>query len=369
MDGNAELAAPTKRRSAPSHAAETRSLGGMRLARIVETTASNALRGDSRTLPSGDPEMSDMEVKAKSVTATGRNLGRKPKRPRARRGDKSAAAPPPSRPRRRIIGVTSGKGGVGKTNIVTNLAIALSRQGVRVLVLDGDLGLANVDLLLGIAPQFDLQDVILGNQNISDILLEGPDGIRVIPAASGVEDLANLDEYRTEVLLRSLAQLEDETDIILVDSPSGIGHHATSLMQGADQILVVTTPEPTSFSDAYAMIKVLVKRPLKSVPALLVNQADSEEVALAVARRVKSVAKRFLNIEIDYWGYILADESVPKSVLRQEPFLSTYPYSPASSCIYQLARRVLGQPGRGGSCKPATGPFALVTRDEVTEEV
>ena len=220
------------------------------------------------------------------------------------------------------------------------------------LVLDGDLGLANVDLLLGVAPQFDLQDVILGNRNVRDIVLEGPDGIRVVPASSGVEELANLDEYRTEVLLRSLAELDGDVDIILIDSPSGIGTHATSLIQGADQILVVTTPEPTSFSDAYAMIKVLVRRPLKCTPALLVNQADSEESAIAVARRVKNVAKRFLNLDVDYWGYILDDESVPKPVLRQEPFLSTYPYSPASSCIYQLARRVMGQKGKN----PA-GPY------------
>ncbi len=285
-------------------------------------------------------------------------------RPRGAR--KAATAPPESRPRRRVIAVTSGKGGVGKTNIVTNLAIALARQGIRVLVLDGDLGLANVDLLLGMAPQFDLQDVILGDRRIEDIVLEGPDGIRILPASSGVEELANLDEYRTEILLRSLASLEDEVDLILIDTPSGIGTHATSLTQAADQILVITTPEPTSFSDAYAMIKVLSQRPLKSTPCLIVNQADSEEQAIAVAKRVQTVAKRFLNLEIEYWGYVLADESVPKSVVRQEPFLSTYPYSPASSCVYELARRVLGQ---GPKDKAKPGPSGPVRRDEVPEEV
>ena len=301
--------------------------------------------------------MSDIENKSKptptaKAAPTIRPVGGSKSAPRrapggkSKRSSKPVVPPPPSRPRRRTIAVTSGKGGVGKTNIVTNLAIALARQGIRVLVLDGDLGLANVDLLLGVAPQFDLQDVILGGRNVRDVVLEGQDGIRVVPASSGVEELANLDEYRTEVLLRSLAELDGEVDIILIDSPSGIGTHATSLIQGADQILVVTTPEPTSFSDAYAMIKVLVRRPLKCTPALLVNQADSEESAIAVARRVKNVAKRFLNLDIDYWGYVLDDESVPKSVLRQEPFLSTYPYSPASSCIYQLARKVMGQQGR-----------------------
>ena len=304
--------------------------------------------------------------KTKSRTGSGR--GRKGTTARSAPASRAAQAPPANRPRRRIIAVTSGKGGVGKTNIVTNLALALSRQGVRVLVLDGDLGLANVDLLLGIAPQFDLQDVILGGRPIEDVVLDGPDGMRLVPASSGVEELANLDEYRTEVLLRSLASFDREVDLILIDSPSGIGHQTTSLVQVADEILVVTTPEPTAFSDAYAMIKVLSKRPLKCTPALVVNQANSEEEAMEVARRVRSVAKRFLNLEVPYWGFILADESVPKSVVRQEPFLSTYPYSPAASCIYQLARRLLGQaPSPAPGSTP--GPYGLVTRDEVPEEV
>jgi flagellar biosynthesis protein FlhG len=294
----------------------------------------------------------------------------------ARTGNKTPRAaiarpktgPPDSRPRRKVIAVTSGKGGVGKTNIVTNLAIALARQGSRVLVLDGDLGLANVDLLLGVAPQYDLQDAVLGDKRIEDIVIEGPDGIRIIPASSGVEELANLDEYRTECLLRSLASVEEDVDLILIDTPSGIGCHAVMLSQAADEILVVTTPEPTSFSDAYAMIKVLSQRPLKCTPALLVNQANSENEALEVSRRVQSVAKRFLNLEIEYWGFILADESVPKSVIRQEPFLSTYPYSPASSCVVRLARRVLGQtPDKKGD--PGAGPYRLVAVDEVPEGV
>lgn len=309
--------------------------------------------------------MSDIENKAESTP--------RPKKRRAARKQRAQAsrpvsiAPPGARPRRRIVAVTSGKGGVGKTNIVTNLAIALSRQGIRVLVVDGDFGLANVDLLLGIAPQFDLQDVILGNRSVADIVLDGPDGIRILPASSGVEELANLDEYRTEVLIRSLSELEGEVDVILIDCPSGIGRNAVALAQVADPILVVTTPEPTAFSDAYAMIKVLCRRSIKSVPALVVNEADSEETAAAVAKRVRAVAKRFLNIDVEYWGAILADESVPKSVLRQEPFLSTYPYSPAASCVYQLARRVLGMAPKEPA--PSPGPFTVVPRDEVPEEV
>jgi flagellar biosynthesis protein FlhG len=293
----------------------------------------------------------------------------KPAAPKSRAAARRAGeAPPESRPRRKVIAVTSGKGGVGKTNIVTNLAIALARQGIRVLVLDGDLGLANVDLLLGIAPQYDLQDVVLGDRRIEDVVLEGPDGIRLVPASSGVEELANLDEYRTECLLRSLSSLEEDVDMILIDAPSGIGTHSTWLSQAADRIIVVTTPEPTSFSDAYAMIKVLSQRTLKCTPCLLVNQANSEEEAVEVARRVQSVSKRFLNLDVEYWGYILADESVHKSVVRQEPFLSMYPYSPASSCIHQLARRVLGH-GPKDKGNPNPGPIGLVSRDEIPEEV
>ena len=286
---------------------------------------------------------------------------------RPRLATNSRMVPPASRPKRRMVAVTSGKGGVGKTNIVTNLALALARQGTRVLVVDGDLGLANVDLLLGVAPQYDLQDVILGQRSIRDVVFEGPDGIQVLPASSGVEELANLDEFRTECLIRSLSELESEVDIILIDSPSGIGRNAISMVQAADQIIVVTTPEPTSFSDAYAMIKVLSRHPIKCVPSLLVNQANSEEEALSVARRVRTVAKRFLNLDVEYWGCILDDESVAKSVQSQEPFLSTYPYSPAASCIYSLARRVLGQEPKPAA--PPNGPFNVVSRDEVPEGV
>jgi flagellar biosynthesis protein FlhG len=314
--------------------------------------------------------MSEIEITSattgeKAVTKGSKRAGKRSSRPRL--ATNARMVPPASRPKRRIVAVTSGKGGVGKTNIVTNLALALARQGIRVLVVDGDLGLANVDLLLGVAPQYDLQDVILGQRSVRDVVFEGPDGIHVLPASSGVEELANLDEFRTECLIRSLAELEDEIDLILIDSPSGIGKNAISMVQAADQILVVTTPEPTSFSDAYAMIKVLSRRPLRCVPSLLVNQADSEDEAMSVARRVRTVAKRFLNLDIEYWGCILADESVAKSVQRQEPFLSTYPYSPAASCIYSLARRVLGQEPKPSA--PTGGPYSVVTRDDVPESV
>ncbi|HET7904728.1 MAG TPA: MinD/ParA family protein [Candidatus Eisenbacteria bacterium] len=316
--------------------------------------------------------MSDTDITKGATREAGPAGGTKAKRggkraPRPRLATNARMVPPSARPKRRIVAVTSGKGGVGKTNIVTNLALALARQGVRVLVVDGDLGLANVDLLLGVAPQYDLQDVILGQRSVRDVVFEGPDGIHVLPASSGVEELANLDEFRTECLIRSLGELEDQCDIILIDSPSGIGHNAVSLAQVADQILVVTTPEPTSFSDAYAMIKVLSRRPLKCVPSLLVNQADSEDEAMGVARRVRTVAKRFLNLDVEYWGCVLADESVAKSVQRQEPFLSTYPYSPAASCIYSLARRVMGQEPK--PAPPAQGPYGIVSRDEVPEGV
>jgi len=313
--------------------------------------------------------MSEIETKS-GVTREGagtKGTKRAKRSPRPRLATNTRMVPPATRPRRRIVAVTSGKGGVGKTNIVTNLALALARQGIRVLVVDGDLGLANVDLLLGVAPQYDLQDVILGQRSVRDVVFEGPDGIHVLPASSGVEELANLDEFRTECLIRSLGELEDEIDLILIDSPSGIGRNVISLVQVADQILVVTTPEPTSFSDAYAMIKVLSRRPLKCVPSLLVNQANSDDEANSVARRVRTVAKRFLNLDIEYWGCILADESVAKSVQRQEPFLSTYPYSPASSCVYSLARRVMGQEPKPAA--PGVGPYGVVGRDEPPEGV
>jgi len=255
---------------------------------------------------------------------------------------------PARRPRLRTIAVTSGKGGVGKTNIVTNLAIRLAELGQRVLLLDGDLSLANVDLLLGLVPEATLYDVVAGRCSVEEILLAGPAGIQILPASSGVEEMANLDDYRREVLLRSLEAVARDRDVLLVDTGSGIHAQSMRLAQVADEILVVTTPEPPAFADAYATLKVLSARRFVCPPRLVVNMAASSAEANRVAGRVRRVARRFLGLELEVCGMIPRDESVWRAVQEQQPFLTAHPTSPAAEAIRRLAACLLGWPGEPG---------------------
>jgi len=239
------------------------------------------------------------------------------------------------------VAVTGGKGGVGKTNLVTNLAIMIARMGKKVLLLDGDFSLANVDLLLGLVPHSNLYDVVSGRKRIDEIVLEGEAGIRIIPAASGVEEMAALDDYRREVLIRSLENLAADRDVLLIDTGSGIHRQNLRLAQMADEILVLTTPEPTAFSDAYATIKVLSSRRLARPPRLVVNMAHSEAEALRVARRVARVANQFLGFEPELYGIIPDDEAVPRAVKAQEPFVKVDEDCPAAVGVRELAKRLL----------------------------
>jgi flagellar biosynthesis protein FlhG len=254
-----------------------------------------------------------------------------------------------SRVKRRTLAVASGKGGVGKTNIVANLAIALAQRDKKVLLMDGDLGLASVDLLLGMNPRHTLKDVVLGRMSIEDVMLEGPFGVKVLPAGSGVEELANLDDFRRERLVRSIRNLDEDLDFVLVDTGAGIGRNVTSLALAADEVLVVTTPEPPSFSDAYALIKVLARRSLGAPPRLLVNMVASQEEWQDVAGRIALVSRRFLGLELTQWGYIYEDPAVGEAVQKQQALLELFPFSLASKCIHQLAARVLEDPGRQSS--------------------
>jgi flagellar biosynthesis protein FlhG len=239
------------------------------------------------------------------------------------------------------VAVAGGKGGVGKTNLVTNLAVVMAAMGRRVLLLDGDLGLANVDLLLGLVPSHNLYDVVTGQKRLDEIVLTGPGGIRIIPASSGVEEMASLDDYRREVLVRGLEDLARSRDVLLVDTGSGIHRQNLRLAQMADEILVLTTPEPTAFSDAYATIKLLAMRRLARPPRLVVNMARSEREALRVAERVARVAQQFLGFEPELFGVIPRDEAVPRAVKAQQPFAEAFPEAAATAGVRNLAQRLL----------------------------
>ena len=261
-----------------------------------------------------------------------------------------------SRPRTHTIVVTSGKGGVGKSNIAANLAIALGERGARVLLLDGDLAQANLDLLLGVHPRWDMRHVLAGQKTLDEIVVNGPANVRLVPAASGVPELADLDDYRRELLMRSLSTLDQDADVLLIDTPTGVSRQTTEFCRLANEVLVVTTPEMPAFSDAYALVKLLQQQGgLARAPRLVVNMATGAEDGDDTAHRIRLVARRFLQIELDCLGVVPFDPHVPRAVRAQEAVLSAFPKSPSAGAYRALAARLW---------KPAPqGPSADVRTD------
>ena len=241
----------------------------------------------------------------------------------------------------RVISVTSGKGGVGKSNVVSNLAIAMSMQGKKVLVIDADLGLGNLDVLLGLSPAYNLNHVLNGEKNLSEILIDGPAGIKIIPAGSGVQEFTSLGQHERLMLLDELDMLEEQFDIMIVDTEAGISENVTYFTVAAQEIIVVVTPEPTSITDVYALIKLLATRYSEHHFKVLVNMAKDSEDALEVFRKLANVAGRFLDISLDYLGCVVKDEKVIEAVKRQKAVSELFPESEAAICFTTLAKRVI----------------------------
>lgn len=246
----------------------------------------------------------------------------------------------------RVITVTSGKGGVGKTNITINLAIALSEQGLRVVILDADFGLANIDVLFGIIPQFTLVDVIKNRKNILEILSDGPKNTKFISGGSGVEDLVKLDRQQLLKFVENMALLDKLADIIIVDTGAGLSENVMSFIMAADEVLLVTTPEPTSITDAYALIKMVSNRDKTKKIKVIVNRADNNGEANDVINKLTLVADKFLNIKLEPAGYILQDDAVVKAVKQQQPFSISFPRSQAAKNIKDISTKLI-ENGRG----------------------
>jgi flagellar biosynthesis protein FlhG len=248
----------------------------------------------------------------------------------------------------RVISVTSGKGGVGKSNVVSNLAIALSAQGKKVLLIDADLGLGNLDVLLGLSPTYNLNHVMSGEKTVLEILIDGPAGIKIIPAGTGVQELTSLGQHEKLKLLDELDMLEEQFDIMIIDTEAGISENVTYFTVAAQEIFVVVTPEPTSITDAYALIKLLATRYSEHHFKVLVNMAKDSEDALEVFRKLANVAGRFLDISLDYLGCVVKDEKVVEAVKRQKAVTELFPDSEASACFATLAKRVIENKRQSG---------------------
>lgn len=241
----------------------------------------------------------------------------------------------------RVITVTSGKGGVGKTNISVNLALNLSKMGYRVVILDADLGLANIDILFGISPHYTLLDVINNNKTIFDILSDGPMNVKFISGGSGIEEMVHLEKWQLEALIEKVASLDKVADIIIVDTGAGISENVISFVLATDEIILVTTPEPTSIMDAYALVKTVSLKDRDKIIQLVVNRADNEKEAISVMNKLTLAAEAFLGVKLKQLGYVLYDTNVVKAVKRQEPFILSYPKSLVSRQLNEIAHKLM----------------------------
>lgn len=251
----------------------------------------------------------------------------------------------------RVITVTSGKGGVGKTNIAINLAISLGELGRRVVILDADFGLANIDVLFGIIPQYTLLDVIQDKKNILEVLSEGPNNVKFLSGGSGVEELVKLDINQVQRFVNNIGLLDKIADFIIIDTGAGLSDTVMSFAMAADEILLVTTPEPTSMTDAYALIKMITNRDKEKIIKIIVNKADSVNEANDILSKLQLVAEKFLKVKLFSAGYLLQDEAVTKAVKLQQPFTISYPKSLVSKCIKDISQKFIDAPAdtRSGS--------------------
>ncbi len=244
----------------------------------------------------------------------------------------------------RVFAITSGKGGVGKTAVVANTAVLLAAMGKRVLILDADLGLANIDVVFGLAPQYNLNHFFSGEQDLGSILVEGPQGIKILPAGSGVQRFTRLDNHEKMRLLEALDAMHNDFDFVLIDTEAGISENVTYFNTAAQEILVVTTPEPTAITDAYALMKLLSNQYHEKHFNLIVNFIRNEEEALDVYRKLTMVANRYLDISIDYIGSIPRDKLMIEAIRKQQVLVELYPESKTSLAFEALARTLIQEP-------------------------
>ncbi len=241
----------------------------------------------------------------------------------------------------RVIAVTSGKGGVGKTSVVANLAYALAKMNKKILVLDADLSLANLDVSLGIVPRFNLHHVFLGEKRLSDIIVTGPGGMKIIPASSGVQELSELNEEQRLNFMEEIDLFDEEVDMLLIDTGAGISSNVMYFNAVAQDIIVVTSPEPTALTDAYALMKVMSLKYQEKNFKLLVNSVKSGKEAKEIFQNLSSAAEKFLpHLSIDYLGYILFDQKISLAIRQQRTVLDIYPNAQASKCFCTLAEKV-----------------------------
>ncbi len=245
----------------------------------------------------------------------------------------------------RVITVTSGKGGVGKSNTSVNLAIELRKMGKSVIIFDADFGLANVEVMFGALPKYNLSDIIYRGKNIREIITDGPEGIGFISGGSGIVGLSNLSREQITFLIQNLSFLDNLADVIIIDTGAGISDSVLEFAMASPEIIVVTTPEPSSLTDAYSLLKALYKNPNfdaeKTLIHVLANKVNSVEDGDAVFEKISSVVTKFLNGKLDYIGMVPADTAIDKAIRQQKPVTLSYPNAKSSEAYRILANNLI----------------------------
>lgn len=262
---------------------------------------------------------------------------------RAMQNSRGQQAKPAGKPTR-VIAVASGKGGVGKTNVSVNLGISLSKLGNRVLLMDADMGLANVDIMLGLQTQYNLSHVLDGEKTLKEVIIEGPAGLKIIPAASGVKRMAQLTAMENAGIINAFSELDGELDVLLIDTAAGIADSVVSFCRASQEVVVVVTDEPASITDAYALIKVLSRDYEVSRFRLLANMSRSPQHGRQLYEKLSRVCEQFLDVSIDYLGAVPYDTDLREAVQRQSPVTVSKPNSAAAKAFKEMAYTVESWP-------------------------
>lgn len=242
----------------------------------------------------------------------------------------------------RIIAVTSGKGGVGKSNFSINIAIQLAHMGKRVIILDADFGLANIEVMLGIIPKANLSDIMFNGKEIRDIILDGPEGVRFISGGSGIAKMSNLNTDQIKKLLSKLSKLEELADVIIIDTGAGMSPSVMEFLVASPEIVIITTPEPTSIMDSYALLKSLTMydgfNAHNTRIRIVANRVASSKEGKSLFEKLSMVLKQFLNLDVEFLGIVMRDDTISKAVMKQKPVSIIYPDSVSAHNFYNIAQ-------------------------------
>jgi flagellar biosynthesis protein FlhG len=241
----------------------------------------------------------------------------------------------------RVIVVTSGKGGVGKSTLYLNIALSICSMGKKVVLMDADLGMANIDIMLGLVPEYNLYHMMLDRKSLKDIIVSGPDGLSIIPGGSGISELANLKEDQLRRILVELGKLDGDYDYMIIDTGAGISNNVISFVMASNDVIVITTPEPTSLTDAYGIVKIAARDSFKGNMYLVVNRVTNDTEGVLVGEKLRIVIKKFLDMDIKVLGFIANEPLIEEGIRRQEAFIKAFPKSMAAADITRISRNLV----------------------------